>query len=140
MAAPPEAMSRRERHGWLALWIGALALIAQTLLPLAQAEAMRLRGGSALAYVVCGHDSAALRQAWQSLASQDRQAPTEPSLAFKPLCSLCGHHIPQAAGLPQLRLIWLSAQAPSHGAILLPRAPSVRQLVLPPLRAPPRPL
>lgn len=120
----------------VAVWISVLALVAQLLVPVAHAQAMRSQGADALAYLFCAEGSAALR-ALGAEHPQILQLRKDTGTAGPFACALCGAQAQPAAGLPQLAALLLGTAAPLSQDDPLPAAPSVRQLILPPLRAPP---
>nr|WP_028080768.1 hypothetical protein [Solimonas soli] len=110
------------------------------LLPVAHAEAMYSRSGDPLAYAFCGHGSAEFRRALLAAVPKEVQDAARRATLAKATCSLCSVHGLHAAALPRVAAILHVATRPTAARSTLPAIPLVQQLVLPPLRAPPRTL
>ena len=130
-------MGSGARQRFIAVWISVLALVAQMLLPVAHAEAMFSRSGDPLAYAICGNGSPEFRRALYDAASRAAGDAVKHAELAKAQCSLCSAHAQHAAGLPDIATLSLVSVSPTSEQASVPAAPFVRQLVLPPLRAPP---
>lgn len=121
--------------------LGIFAMLAQLLLPVAQASGMARAMGTPLAFAFCGNGSGHAATLYAQLPDEVRgalQRKQGPSITLG--CPMCGAghgaHFAGVPAIPALDLIALSHVAPAHTAPAS-TARTIRQT--PPARAPPLP-